>query len=198
MVVLTGWSVDSWALWPGRGPGPICSPPGLEQNDPVQHRGPRGPVLGGHQGRPSIFSWLSWSPGSCLPPVMACLRPQGQCPSSCGPAPFKPLGTRRGHLKGCLGNPTGCSWAAGPRGWEGLEGAHSWDVSGWVCLWRLPESSSTCPRNVAGCTSPPPHPGAVSALGKLRGGREHPLAREEFCLSAKPSQRQAGPICPCG
>lgn len=49
VVSLTDHSGDSWALWPDWGPGPICSPTGSEQNDPV----PRG---------------LPWSLSSCLTP----------------------------------------------------------------------------------------------------------------------------------
>lgn len=35
MVSLTRCSGDSWTLWPGWGPGPICSSPSLEQNNPL-------------------------------------------------------------------------------------------------------------------------------------------------------------------
>lgn len=77
-------------------------------------------------------------------------------------------------MKWLLWNPTGCSCAAGPLGQEGPEGAHSQDVSGWVCLLRLQEEPSACPRNAGGSKSPLPPPHSLSTR-QARGGRGHPL-----------------------
>lgn len=160
----TGWSGDSWALWPGWGPGP---PPSV--------------------GFPG-------APGSC-PPRHSMSEATGTASLLLWPSSLPTTWNQKGAPERVALNPTGCSCALGPRGWEGLEGAHSRDVSGWVCLWRLQEESSTCPRNAHVRLL---HPGSLSAQARLRGGRQPPRARQEFCLSAKPSLRHEGPICPCG
>lgn len=86
-------------------------------------------------------------------------------------------------------NPTGCSCAAGPRAWEGPQGAHSRDVSGWVCLWRPQEESSTCPRNAGGGTCPPP-PRSLCA-GQAESRKRAPSGQRGICPGAKPTLRTA-------
>lgn len=71
-----------------------------------------------------------------------------------------------------------CRW---PLGREGLERAHSRDVSGWVCPLRLQEEPSTCPRNAVGIHACRLHPLVLSALDRLRGGRGYLLGEKEFC-----------------
>lgn len=58
----------------------------------------------GRKGRPTVFSRLPWSLGSCLP-ITGYLGPRGPCLSSYGPVLFKPFGTRRGHRSGFPGTP---------------------------------------------------------------------------------------------
>lgn len=86
--------------------------------------------------------------------------------------------------------------------------SHSRDVSGWVCLRRLQEEPSTCPRNAAGTCLPPPPPCSLrgeereSSGGKgilLRGrspagGRRAPVDVGETALSTGTSDPSPGRV----
>lgn len=159
MVSLTDCSGDSWALWPGWGPGPICSPTGSEQNDPVP-RGPQGQALG--------FLSASLEPelmfNSHNTPGHGVLEAQWAESLLLQPSFLQTTWDQKGAPKVASPEPQGREAAvllAPPRG--GVEGDHSRNVSGWVCQLRLQEEPSTCPRNAGGHRRPPPHPLALSA-----------------------------------
>lgn len=114
-----------------------------------------------------------------------------QCPSSHSPAPFKPLGTRRGHPKWLLQNPTGCS-CAGPR----TGGAGQSPFPG--CFWEgvsaeAPGGALNLPQECRRVYMPASSTPLFSQHPVLRGGRGQPLAKRN--LRAEPRRRHEAPVC---
>lgn len=108
----------------------------------------------GHKGRPFIFSRFPWTLNLCLPPNShpghGIVEAKRAVSLLLQPSYLQTAWDQKGAPEVASPEPYWLQLCCWPLGWEGLEGAHSQDVSGWVCLLWLQEALSTCPRNAGG------------------------------------------------